>query len=149
MIHQTLCLLLIPLMLANQGLLFAHAHHGTDITEPGGHMSRTHFHAGNHDHHTDCSQEDDTDSADDRELFLRSAVDHDADAIYCTATVSLAQGGRKVNAVLTTSYTASHLLQVVNQNENWLLRLGPSSGQPPSVFDTACPLYLRTLSLRI
>ena len=44
--------------------------------------------------------------------------------------------------------TVSALHCVSNQSDG-LLRLGPLRGQPPSVFEVAFPIYLRTLSLRI
>ena len=148
-------------MLVNQGLCFAHSHHATDIAEPESHASRPHFHFGGHghqthDHHADHSHGHDSDRdppPDDHNggcaPFIRPAVDHDADAVYCTGTVTLAQDGRTLAVVSATYFAASAILQVTHQNDDWLLRPGPLRGQPASVFDAACPIYLRTLSLRI
>ena len=72
--------------------------------------------------------------------------DHDADAVYFGEAVTFAHRDGNSVIVLSTKYIAvATILRVVAQSEGWLQRLG----QPPSVFDAACPIYLRTLSLRI
>ena len=67
----------------------------------------------------------------------------DADAVYCTEAVTFA--GNSVIVPLTKYVAVVAILHRTDQSDNWLLRLG----QPASVFDAACPIYLRTLSLRI
>ena len=161
MIRRFLCLLLVPLMLVNQAMCFAHSHHGTDIAEPEGHASRPHFHFGDHGHH-DSNRDhkhhakqshgehfghhprsDEHDAA--FPLEITSVSDHDANAVYFTETVTIARDGNSV-VVLSSKYvTVAAILRVAEPSDDWSLRLG----QPASVFDTACPIYLRTLSLRI
>lgn len=158
-------LLLVPLMLANQGLCFAHTHHGTDVAVPEGHASRSHFHLGcdgrpdttnDQQHHADRSHGDhsghDHGSAE-RDAALPPAItptgDHDADVVYGTETITLARNGSTVTLISTIDLAASAILRVTEQTDDGLLRAGPLRGQPPSVFDAACPIYLRTLSLRI
>lgn len=165
MIRRFFCLLLVPLMLANQGLLFAHAHHGTDVGEPEGHASRPHFHfrghghhdsTHNHSQHSDHSHGDpsmDVPASDEYDDALPPVVspvgEHDSDAVYGVETVTVARDGNSVS-VLSAKYVAvAVIFRVVDQSDDYLLRLGPLRGQPESVFDTACPIYLRTLSLRI
>ncbi|MCH8045461.1 MAG: hypothetical protein IID44_17260 [Planctomycetes bacterium] len=165
MIRRLFRLLLVPLMLANQGLCVAHAHHGTDVAEPEGHAARSHIHLGgrsqpdstnDHEHHGDHSHGDHSGCdhrPDKHDAALPSAIapigEHDADAVYGMETIILARNGRTVTVVSTTNFAASAILRVTHQSDDWLVRLGPLRGQPPSVFDAACPIYLRTLSLRI
>ena len=163
MIRRFLCLLLVPLILANQGLCFAHVHHGTDIVEPEGHVSRPHFHFGgrhdsthDHDHHADHSHGDHSGRdprSEERDAALPPSIapigDHDADAVYGAAAVTFARDRNSQIVPLTKHVAAVAILQGADQSDDWLLRLGPLRGQSPSVFDTACAIFLRTLSLRI
>ena len=165
MIRRFLCLLLVPLMLANQGLCFAHSHHGTDVAVPEGHASRSHFHSGgdgrpdstnDQKHHGDHSHGDHSGydhGSDEHDAALPPAIapagDHDADVVYGTETITLARNGRTVTVVSTIDLSASAILRVTHQTDDGSLRVGPLRGQPASVFDAACPIYLRTLSLRI
>ena len=160
MIRRFLCLLLVPLMLTSQGLCFAHSHHAA---EPEGHALRPHFHFGghghdesshdesthDHDHHADHSGHNPRPGEHDAVFpaVIAPIGDHDADAVYFGETVTFARKGNSVIVpLLSAKYiTVATILRVADQSEGWLQRLG----QPPSVFDAACPIYLRTLSLRI
>ena len=165
MLRQFVCLLLVCLMLANQGLCLAHSHHGTDVAESEGHASRSHFHFGHHgqpistndqEHHEDHSRGDHSgrdQSSNEHDAVLPPAMapigDHDADAVYCAESVAVARDGNSVIVPSAKHFVAAAILDVAYQNDDWLLRLGSLRGQPPSVLDAACPIYLRTLSLRI
>ena len=162
MIRRFLCLSLIPLMLANQGLCLAHAHHGADFAEPERHAQRPHIHVGGHgedlstSHHTEHSDHSHGDrpghvpESDEHDAVLPSAIvpvgEHDSDAVYCAESMTLARDARSVLSAK--EVTVSVIFHVAEQTEG-LPRLGPSRGQPPSLFVSACPIYLRTLSLRI
>ncbi len=164
MIRRFLCLLLIPLMLANQGLCFAHAHHGTDFAESEGHALRPHYHVGghvhldsthNHDQHSDHSHGDLSGhvlGSDEHGAALPQAMtsggEHDSDAVYCGDPVTFARD-RNTRSVLSAKDVTVSALHCVSNQSDGLLRLGPLRGQPPSVFEVAFPIYLRTLSLRI
>jgi hypothetical protein len=157
MIRPFLTLLLVPLMLANQGLCFAHSHHDTNIVESEGHASRSHFHTGDHDHeskndHADHSQRQHSDrtpssehDGGDHPTLIQSSTDHDADAVYSPEAATLAHFRQTVIIDLPLGLVSSAIVQTTHHDGNWLLL----RGQPTSVFDTACPIYLRTLSLRI
>ena len=80
---------------------------------------------------------------------MKPVGDHDADAVYCAEAVTFARDGNSVIVPLTKYVAVVAMLHGADQSDDWLLRLGPLRGQSPSVFDTACPIYLRTLSLRI
>jgi len=162
MIRRFFCLLLVPLMLANQGLCFAHAHHRTHIVEPEGHSSRPHFHFGGHDHHDsthdhhadhshgDHSGRDRWSGDGDAAVppSIAPICDHDTDAVYCIEAVIFARNENSV--IISAKYVVvDAILGVAHQNDDWLFRLGPLRGQPASAFNAACPIYLRTLSLRI
>ncbi|MDA1049356.1 MAG: hypothetical protein O3C40_02610 [Planctomycetota bacterium] len=163
MFRRLLCLLLVALMLASQGLRPAHSHRGADFAEPEGHDSRSHFHVGGHTHHhsqhhsaqgSDHSQGDHAPrvppfDAHDATLVrsLLPAGDHDASAVYRAETETFARDGNSVR-VLAENVAPSAILRVANRSDG-LLRLGPLRGPPASIFDGACPIYLRTLSLRI
>ncbi len=153
MIRRFVCLLLVPLLLANQGICYAHSHHGADFAESEDHASRPHFHFGGHDHHKSTHDHNADHSGcdhshDDHDADLPPAIapagDHDADAVYCADAVTFARDGNTV-IVLSAKDAAAIALRVADQSDDWLLRLG----QPPSIFDAACPIFLRTLSLRI
>ena len=164
MIGRFFRLLLVPVMLANQGLLHAHAHRGTDVAEPEGHASRPHYHIGGHGHRHSANDEDqaehshghdsDRDAPPDdhdggSQSFIRPMVDHDADAVYRAESIAVARSGRRVTVVPATFVGVSGIHRVAHRNDDSLLRFGPSLGRPASVFDAALPIYLRTLSLLI
>ena len=160
MIRRFFCLLLVPLMLANQGLCFAHTHHGMDIAEPEGHAARPHFHFGGHGqhgsthddhHHGDHSGRDHRSDEHDAALPPAHAPigDHDGDAVYCAEAVTFARDGNSVTVLSPKYFAVAAILHSADQSDDRLVRLGPLRGQPASVFDAACPIYLRTLSLRI
>ena len=151
-------------MLANQGLLFAHVHHAADGPEPAGHNSQSHFHLGGHDDHdaahvdnheaTHSHHHGDVDcETSEHDGDLPSTVmplgDHDANAIYCSETVALARDGATLVVLPAKRASVVSGFYVAEQSDDRLLRLGPIRGQPASVFDAACPIFLRTLSLRI
>jgi len=164
MIRRFFCLLLVLLIVANPSFCLAHSHHGTDIADSQDHASRAHFHLGghchlgghghcenhSHRHDSDCDPEADNHN-DGSEPLIGPMADHDADAVYvCSAEiVTTARGGRIVSNHSTICFAARVNLQIAHRNGNGLLRLGPLHGQPESVFETACPIYLRVLSLRI
>ena len=164
MIHRLLCLLLVSLMLANQGLCLAHSHHGTDVADPAGHASLPHFHVGDHDHHdstpshdqqSDPSHDNPSDRnrpSDEHNATLPTTRapngDHDADAVYYAETVIFARAGYSTSDFLAKNVALAAIFQMASQG-NEALRVGPICGQLPSIFEAACPIYLRTLSLRI
>lgn len=151
-------------MLANQGLLCAYVHHAADGPESAGHDSRSHFHLGGHDHHTTAHVDNhkathshhhgDVDrETGEHDGDLPPTVvplgDHDANATYCAETVALARDrATPITFPAKCVWNVSGLC-VADHIDNGLLRPGPIRGQPASVFDAACPIYLRTLSLRI
>ena len=154
MIRRFLCLLLVPLMLTTQGVCFVHSHHAA---EPESHALRPHFHFGghghnesthDHDHHADHSSHDPRPGEHDAALSpaIVPIGDHDADAVYFGEAVTIARhDGNSVIVLLTKYIAVAAILRVSDQSESSLRRLA----HPPSVFDAACPIYLRTLSLRI
>lgn len=158
-------LLLVPLMLANPALCLAHTHPEAEAAAPKDHASRPHFHFGHHAHHdTTYVHDHHADHSHARQLgpnhwsvdhdgSLPSALapvgDHDADAVYCGEAVALAREGNQLIVPSAKDARVAAVLRVADRGDEELLRLGPSRGQPPSVFDTGCPLYLRVLSLRI
>ncbi len=147
-------------MLANQGLGLAHAHLGGSFAEPDGHGARPHFHIGNatHDaltHDADHSHEEHTSHArgDDehKAALVRSvspASEHDSNAVYCGESTPFALRIRPERNFVEKDVTSSAILHVVSHSDR-LLDLGRRGSQPPSIVGLACPIYLRTLSLRI
>ncbi|PHS14841.1 MAG: hypothetical protein COA78_05520 [Blastopirellula sp.] len=168
MIRRFLCLLLVPLMLANQGLCFAHSHFGTDILDSEGHSSKPHFHAGDHNHyelksdhvaqgqvdqtqgqHSDrmpSSEHDGEDHSKDHLSLIQPSTDHDADAVYYPEAATLAHFRQMVviDSPFCLAFAATS--PAAHQNKDGLLLSGQS---PNSVFYPDCPIYLSTLSLRI
>lgn len=158
MVRRFLCLLLIPLMLANQGLCLGHVHRGSDSAEPEDHESRPHFHlSGHHDtthdhQHSGHSHDEPADDSDEHDGPLAPAMSpfgsHDSDAVYCTTPWTGTREAKSAGVVLA-KYVAVIAVDHLADHSDRLLRLGSVRGQPASVFDAACPIYLRTLSLRI
>ena len=158
MIRRFLCLLLVPLMLANQDLCFGHVHGGSDFAEPKDHESRPHYHFGGqndraHDHqHSGRSHEEPTEDSDEQEgsrLAIISPIgSHDSDAVYCTELLTGAREGNSARIVSAKHVAGSNLGHLADHRDR-LLRRGQLRGQPMSLFDAGCPIYLRTLSLRI
>jgi hypothetical protein len=68
--------------------------------------------------------------------------------VYYAESVAYARVGNPVIA-LAKCVDVLTILDVAHQDNDRLYRFGPLRGQPASVFDAACPIYLRTLSLRI
>ena len=161
MIRRFFTLQLVFMMLVNQGLCLAHVHHGNDVEAPGDHGSRPHIHVGGHVHHDHGHNHHDADhshsysdpESDEHDAAIPptfSPVDyHDSNAVYLAETVTTARkGGNSVSVLPEKDVGVAAILLVTNQNDR-LRHWGPIRGQPPSVFDGASPIYLRTLSLRI
>lgn len=165
MFRRFFCLLLVSLMLANQGLCFAHAHHGTGVAEPEGHATQSHFHFGDlyqrksahdRDHHADHSDGDhsgrDHRSEDDGPAAPSEVTpidNHDANAIYGTEAVAVAHDGNSKIVLLAKYVAVAAIPRVTAQSDDSMLRLSSLHGHSLSVFDADCPIFLRTLSLRI
>jgi hypothetical protein len=164
MIRRFLCLLLVPLMLANQGLCLAHSHQGTDVAEPAGHASRPHLHVVGHSHHesTYGQKHDGNQSHDDHAggnqrsgdsdaaVTLTSAPigGHDTTAVYFSKALDFARDTTSV-IVFEKFGDVPAILAIAHQNDDRARHYCPGRGQQASFFDAACPIYLRTLSLRI
>lgn len=163
MIRRLFTLLLVFLMLANQGLCLAHVHHANELAEPEGHAARPHFHVGGHVHrdrahdhqHADDSHPDHLDSVPDsgnRGATFSPATstgsEHDSDAVYCGESVTIARIGNSVDVLPDNDVAGIGILHAAIQDDG-SRHIGPLRCQPPSVLDAACPIYLRTLSLRI
>jgi hypothetical protein len=168
MLRRILSLLLMPLVLASQGLVVAHSHQGNHVSEPAGHAARPHFHVGDnehhhhrgnshshkhqhgnrsdHHHHSQTGHPDDEGAVADGLMPTRS---HDDDAVYLPDMVK----------ALTNRQSASdaELMLVLNDLPLWKLVVPDVSltvaaggySQPPPLIDSGGPLYLRTLSLRL
>lgn len=161
MFPRSLSLLLVPLMLVNQGLCFAHAHHGSGFAEPDGHGARLHFHLSGRDdsesgHRADqlaanLHREHTADRPVEHEHARHSEVapvgEHDADAVYFAESAPLAREGRSISDYDTTDGVAATIFREIPARTS--LRLEPGVTQRLSSFDAACPVYLRTLSLRL
>lgn len=144
-------------MLANQGLCLAHVHRGSDSAEPEGHASRPHFHVDPH-HGTTHEQQQSGHSHDvppvesgaqDDSLPSMSPVgEHDSGTVYDTEA---SIGIRDPNSAGVESAKCATLMAFHQLSDHSDRRLGSGSvrDQPASVFDADCPIYLRTLSLRI
>ena len=164
MIRRFLCLLLVPLMLANQGLCLAHSHQGTDVAEPAGHASRPHLHVVGQSHHesTYGQEHDGNQSHDDHPGRDQRSGDsdavvtltnapiggHDTTAVYFSKALDFARDTASV-IVFEKFGDVPAILAVAHQNDDRALHYCLGRGQPASFFDAACPIYLRTHSLRI
>ena len=165
MLRRLFCLMLGFLMLANQSLCLAHVHHGMEMAEPKDQASRPHFHMGGHGHiDSTGDHKHDADHAHDHRPSRRqnpsdgnapfavasvtSCADHETDVVYVAESVTIARDSTAVN--LSVNYVAVPImLGIGHHDDSRLLGFGPIPGQLSSVFDAACPVYLRTLSLRI
>ena len=153
--RRIISLLLIPLLLAGQGLCVAHTHQGTHTGEPDGHSARPHFHvygvAEHHHHQADHSHHHDAD--DDQEESAVPAIepvaDHDADAVYCSETVAIGAGRQSKSELTLKQLIAVSFWQSPATPDIDPVNRGNSSGRPPPLCAARCPIYLRTLSLRI
>ena len=153
--RRVLSLLLIPLLLASQGLCFVHTHQGTHTGEPDGHSSRPHFHvhgvAEHHHHHADHSHRHD--AGDDHEEpavpAIEPVADHDADAVYCSETVVIGTGRQSRSELTLKQLIAASFWQSPATLDIDPLNRGNLSVHPPPLCATRCPIYLRTLSIRI
>ena len=160
MFRRSISFLLASLLLANQCLSVAHAHPGSDFAEREGHDARPHFHLGSHAHealhqHSDHRHNDHLGHASGVNEYDASAVqgvvpfgEHDADAVYCGQSTQCPRNSDSLRIRVEVDSVAFAILDVVSQGDR-LLRPGPQIIQPSSLFDEACPIYLRTLSLRI
>jgi hypothetical protein len=161
--RRIVSLLLLPLVLANQAMCLAHTHHGTDVAEPDGHCDRPHFHYPRADHgHDQADHRHDTrhshephsrhhhrSDATARPQAVTPVDAHDDNAIYCGdgGTPAVGRGSLKVSPVERLLRTA--ILPEPAHADNCLPRAGPLRAEPLLAFETGCPIYLRTLSLRI
>lgn len=168
MIPRFFTLLLVVLMLANQGLCLAHVHEHNG-GEPEGHDSRPHFHLGGHVHHQGShrheheSHEHDNHSRSDDpsapsnsdELSLASSCncpplgDHDSDAVYGDERVTLARTGNSANILPDKDVVAGLASLQLEGQIDGRLRCQPSRNQPSFLCDVGFPIYLRALSLRL
>jgi len=160
MFRRSISFLLASLLLANQCLSVAHAHPGSDFAEREGHDARPHFHLGSHAHealhqHSDHRHNDHLGHASGVNEYDASAVqgvvpfgEHDADAVYCGQSTLFPRSLGSLRPFVEKDSVAFAILDVMHQKDR-LLRAGPLNSQLSSVFDEACPIYLRTLSLRI
>ena len=139
-------------MLANQGLCLGHVHRGRDFAQPEGHNSRPHLHFGGHDLHAhDEATGHISDSGIPKRALAAAIVfvsEHDSDAVYFSDMLNGTREATLATVVLA-KYVATAAVGHLADHSDRLLRLGSVRGQPASVFDAACPIYLRTLSLRI
>ena len=167
--RRVVSLLLIPLLLAVQGLGFAHSHGGTRVAETAGHAARPHVHVrgaehrhphghrhghshkhshgkdGSSHHHHQSGHEADKGSA----VGLIPQCNHDDDAVYLPEVVSV-----RANRL---SASDIGMMQGLDASPVWsftghdALRLAVASAycQPPPLSLSGGPLYLRTLSLRL
>lgn len=163
MIRRFLPVLLVFLVLANQGLSLAHAHRGIGDAGPDSRTTRPHFHVGGHVHHdgihthhhpghSRSDHSDRTQHSGDHGTMLPSFCsplgEHDSDAVYCGESVTIVRDGEPVRISSTSDFATVPIVEVASHCD-WLLRAGSLHGPPTSEFGTACPLYLRTLSLRL
>jgi hypothetical protein len=127
-----------PLVLASQGLAFAHGHDGV---APHFHVSHlvNHLHAG-HDHGHDHGTPDAGGSP-----TLTADADHDSDAVYLTTTV----------AVTAKAPDAGVMLQLLGFSAAVVLEAAPAGDAQverallPAWFHwPGCPIYVLTQKLR-
>lgn len=160
MFRRSLSFLLVSLLLGNQCLSVAHAHLGSDFAEPEGHGARPHFHLGGHAHeeldqhsgHAHGDHPGHASGVNEHDATAARAVaplgEHDSDAVYCGQSTLFPRNLDSPSILVAKCSAAFAVLDVVSQGDR-LLRPGPLSSQLSSLFDEACPIYLRTLSLRI
>ena len=165
MVRQFIRLMLVPLLLASQGM--AHAHHGIDGNGPDEHASHPHFHAGGHsneagahvhdgathasdqshgDHSGHAIEADENDAAVVRADFPLG--EHDSDAVYRGDSGPCARDSNSTNAGIDKDAAPSIIACVAHQGDA-MQSQGLLCGQLPLPFFVACPIYLRTLALRI
>ena len=163
MMRRFICLCLVPLLLLGQGSFSVHAHGPGEGAEPDSHASKPHFHLGDHESshsenhdvahsHTLHTHRDRSDDADDVALptTVTPSRDHDANAVYLPEAVTLARSGNPLSVVPAKLIAQTGIFgTAIIQSNDRPLRLGLIRGQPASVFDAACPIYLRARSLRI
>ncbi len=169
MIRRVISLLLMPLMLANQGLCLAHAHHDS---QPPDHASRPHIHSGSHSHgDADHGHDHDAVHAPDNDadhshesahhpdegaaelvtatpVLRTSAPDHEHDAVYFAVTTPITLKTDSAVKRLADDQAAGWML-CVEASEGTAIRPWPVVGPPLALFDADCPIFLRTLSLRL
>ena len=140
-------LLLIPVVLVSQGFCFAHTHQGTGVAAPDGHSSRPHFHVhgvdGHHHHDADADHDDPS------PRLSEPLGSHDADAVYCPTSVAFGVGRHAVSALAVQQLFDVPFLWAIGTADVAAVSRGNSRSQPPPLWHSRCPIYLRTLSLRI
>lgn len=165
MIRRSFTLLLVMLMLANQGLCLAHMPHQHDGAEPDDHDLRPHIHLGGHVHHAvehkghrhgdHAHAPGSNGSSKSRECLPAPPGndpplgDHDSDAVYGGQPVTFARTGDSLNIAVNSDSLAGLAILQFAQRVDQPQRA--QSSQPPSSFfgDDGCPLYLRARTLRL
>jgi len=151
MFQHILSSLLILLLLINQGLSLAHAHCESGTKGPDGQLNQPHFHLGGsaHSHHTvDRSASDKTATGSNGEAHwvVPPESDHDSDAVYCSGPQVLTPRGNADNGQLAKCVAGLMWL-------NAAVVIKPACAAPLHIHafepGAACPIYLRTLCLRI
>lgn len=156
MTRRVVSLLLVPLVLASQGLCLAHTHLGTQAPAASGHAARPHFHVhdsgDHHQHHAGHGHHHDGADDPEDELPVTSVApidDHDADAVYCPEAVVLSTGRHAKANLAAKLFGAAPVVWMDHTLVVATLRLAHRWSQPPPFRDSHCPIYLRTLSLRL
>ena len=170
MIRRFFTLLLVCLMLTNQGILPAHEHHESDFAESSGdssrpHLSRLHFHfyvgencreRTTHDegrdpvHHLHCdlahhSRAKAIAPAGDHDAAWHEAGDHDDTAVYIANPVAFTSEANSFGSPLANDIVSGRVACVAERGAQKLSRLVCRA----PVFGANCPIYLSLRSLRI
>ena len=159
--RRIMSLILIPVVIASQWCVMAHAHGHKGIVEPAGHSARPHFHVhGVHDHHHagahshshshgpehshENSEADDQSPA----LISGDTSNHDADAVYCSnpGTPGMSRQSR-TDEPITTASAVTHFLTLGIWDSSGMIVVNRQNLPPPFLGQT-CPLFLRNLSIR-
>ncbi len=157
MTRRIVSLLLMPMLLVSQGLCFGHSHQGDSVTEQEGHDARPHFHLhgcghqhhGDHDH-DDAKHQSEAHQRHDKVEILTGylpVAPHDDDAVYVAATVMLPTIRSVAADAVGKFWLETPFAKVVASDVVVSHLSGILSSLPPPIV-SACPLYLRTLSLR-
>lgn len=149
--NRVIPLLLIPVVVFAQSAMIGHTHQNCDIAETASHAARPHIHLrghqhGAHVHHHDHHRNDLSDAADSDSSHIRSATDHDADAIDVALLVTDGDSRPQVRQSLQGSdnciESTNGMTAITSIPQNYRSQI-----EPPLI-DPARPLFLRTHSLR-
>ena len=157
MVRRFANLLLVLLVVANQGvsLAFAHSHDDNAANHATG--AAPHVHVGEHSHHghdhhhhggdhSHSEPLDHSDADDQTDLSLDSPVaDHDSDAVYCGESFLAARS----NSELTVGAIRCACGTIRPVCDDCMVEQRPRAASAPPLVTSTCPVYLRTLSLRI